>query len=230
MRNLKFGLLAAIFSFNVVAGASYHVPVPLEDNQAARLLIGVNGHTNFLDVMRGINGSFAATFAWGGGFEGGLGIAGGAVSNDPTESFYTSGATLGVPVNLSGMVRYFADITQLFHLGFQFELGYGHDFQVSRIAQLGWFNINAGIPFDFKFGDAASLYLMPEFNVGVSRNATTKMPSSTFGSDLRVGTLIALGTPTASLMLEAKPGVGSVSKSLTNNFYTNFMVGVAINL
>ncbi len=223
-------LVLAFLSLSVMADQGL-VPVPLTQDHPIRLEAQVTGITDFVHGLGGIGGGFAAAFALGSGFE--AGVQGSVVltGSGPKIPFYAPGTALVIPVGLLGMVRYFGHLTDMFHLGFQLQAAYIPAFATNAAIDWSRWAIDAGIPFDFKFGDAAWFYFMPEFVVHMGRNPDTKKFDANIGGDLRVGTLIALGTPTVSLMLEATPSIDFIDRAhILDSFYTAFTIGVVVDL
>lgn len=229
---ILLSLASVVLSLNAFAGPSFQPPVPIKEENVTRLAFGPYVDTNYTQGLQYFNGGFGAAFRLAQGFEAGIELIAGA-GNAQGKNMLASPQNQMPGMGGYAMVRYLGGVTELFFLGFELQFGYVNTLPAN--GKLGVFNIGAGIPFDFTFGEAASFYFMPEFNVGVTR-VTNRTGNSevvaNIGGEFRVGTLISLGIETVQLMLEVKPKLGSFQSNPPAGFgfSTDYLLGLAFNI
>jgi hypothetical protein len=216
---------AALASLALLSFPSFAIQpaVPLSVASPFRFTIDPVLRTDF-NALNGAELSVDFAQRLGAGFEWGASLHGGAASR---RLFVANEQTIGV-LGLDVMGRYFGEITPVFHVGIELDLGYTQN--LSSPSSGGSALARLSLPFVMRFEKSVAMFIAPGIQSEGSLLGNSRMAASTFGqafgANLAVGLLFYTEGP--GVFVAARPGWQDVR--YPGDVSADFTVGLVIDL
>lgn len=192
----------AIDTTSVTSAPSSLVPVPILEDYPARISFGVTSNFQFDPKFRlsEFGGNLGVAYSFGGGFEGGLQLQGGA-----NDDYLFSGSTPVWNIGGTAMLRFLGSVSDIFYVGLQGAYTYDYWFvDNSTFQRNSRMRLSIGMPFGITMCEAGSVYLMPAIELGDKKvGEIDQVWGTDVGGSLAAGLYIDVGGP--KVMFEVKP-------------------------